>query len=153
MSHTLLSAVAMLLTALIAALAVYLTDKAATPARRRPRSKTRYLVLAVVLAVVTIPAHALFLTPPWTATHTRAEPGGAASKSHAATVLRSRTFIGLAAAMTVAAFGMYAATVGRWVRSKTKSVSLIHSGMVESSRTAEWQAVEAMSRKGVAWTR
>jgi hypothetical protein len=61
-------------------------------------------VLALILAAVTIPLHALCLTPQWTATRTHPDPG-AALNPHAATVLRSRAFIALTAAMTLAGFG------------------------------------------------
>lgn len=69
-----------------------------------------YLILAAILAIVTIPLHAVFLTPPWTTTRTRTGPA-ATDRAHARAVLRSRPFITLTAAMTLAAFGMYAATV------------------------------------------
>ncbi|HEX6443504.1 MAG TPA: MFS transporter [Streptosporangiales bacterium] len=68
-----------------------------------------YLVLAAVLAVVTVPAHALFLTPAWPAEHVaRHDPGAMA---HVRGVLRTRAFWCILAAMTVASFGMYGATV------------------------------------------
>jgi predicted MFS family arabinose efflux permease len=70
-----------------------------------------YVVLAAILAVVTIPLHALCLTPPWPA---RGEGGGEDAPSrddHARSVVRSRTFVTLTVAMTFAAFGGYAATV------------------------------------------
>jgi MFS family permease len=69
-----------------------------------------YLTLAVVLAVVTIPLHALCLTPPWTKTRQQAQaPAG--PNPQAANVLRNRGFLILTAAMAVAGFGMFAATV------------------------------------------
>jgi MFS family permease len=68
-----------------------------------------YLVLGAVLAVVTIPLHGLCLTPPWHAGDRRAEPGD--REAHARSVVRSRTFATLTCAMTLAAFGCYAATV------------------------------------------
>jgi predicted MFS family arabinose efflux permease len=68
-----------------------------------------YLVLAAVLAVVTIPAHALFLRPAWPAEQaTRHDPGAMA---HVRGVMRTRAFWCLVTAMTVAAFGMYGATI------------------------------------------
>jgi MFS family permease len=68
-----------------------------------------YFVLAAVLAVVTIPAHALFLTPAWPAEQaTHHDPGAMA---HVRLVLRTRAFWCIVIAMTVAAFGMYGATV------------------------------------------
>jgi MFS family permease len=63
-----------------------------------------YLVLAVVLAAVTIPAHALALRRPWPSQHRdRAAPGGAARE-----ILVSRTFLVLATSMTLSAFALYA---------------------------------------------
>jgi MFS family permease len=75
-----------------------------------------YLVLGAVLAVVTIPLHALLLTPPWTATsatRTHADPDTHtdAGTNSPATILRSRAFITLSAAVTVTAFGIYAVSV------------------------------------------
>lgn len=70
-----------------------------------------YLVLAAILAAVTIPLHALCLTPPWTSGSRTRAGTDTADSAHAATVLRSRAFIALSAAVTLAAFGMYAATV------------------------------------------
>jgi predicted MFS family arabinose efflux permease len=69
-----------------------------------------YLVLAVILAVVTIPLHALCLTPPWPARESGGE-GARRRDDHARSVVRSGTFVTLTAAMTFAAFGCYAATV------------------------------------------
>ena len=66
-----------------------------------------YLVLAVVLAAITIPAHALALRLPWHRQHRdRAAPGGAARQ-----VLVSRTFLVLATSMTLSAFALYAVVV------------------------------------------
>lgn len=68
-----------------------------------------YLVLAVVLAAVTIPVHAVCLTPPWPAEHTaRDDPGAMA---HVRRALRTRAFWCLVVGMTVAAFGTYGSTV------------------------------------------
>lgn len=72
--------------------------------------RATYVVLAAVLGVVTIPLHALFLSPPWPA-HDHAGHGGAGPSEHARRVLRSRPFGILTAAMATAAFGMYAATL------------------------------------------
>lgn len=68
-----------------------------------------YLVLAAILAAVTIPAHALALRAPWSnpptaPAHTGASPG-------AAQVVRSRPFLLLATAFTLSAFAMYAVVV------------------------------------------
>ena len=62
-----------------------------------------YLVLAAVLAAVTIPAHALALRLPW------ASP----PRNHAVTdrrrgVLARRTFLVLVSSMTLSAFALYA---------------------------------------------
>ncbi|MFF5314790.1 MFS transporter [Streptomyces massasporeus] len=66
-----------------------------------------YLVLAGILAAVTIPAHALALRAPW--------PDAPASPAHttegAAAVGRSRPFLLLAAAFTLSSFAMYAVVV------------------------------------------
>lgn len=66
-----------------------------------------YLVLAAILAAVTIPAHALALRAPW--------PDAPTSPAHAAEgaakVGRSRLFLLLAAAFTLSSFAMYAVVV------------------------------------------
>ncbi|GHB79804.1 MFS transporter [Streptomyces viridiviolaceus] len=66
-----------------------------------------YLVLAGILAVVTIPAHALALRAPW--------PDAPTSPAHATEdatkVGRSRPFLLLAAAFTLSGFAMYAVVV------------------------------------------
>ncbi|MGC4950056.1 MFS transporter [Streptomyces sp. DT224] len=66
-----------------------------------------YLVLAGILAAVTIPAHALALRAPW--------PDAPTSPAHAAAgaakVGRSRPFLLLAAAFTLSSFAMYAVVV------------------------------------------
>ncbi|MET9836105.1 MFS transporter [Streptomyces sp. NPDC006385] len=66
-----------------------------------------YLVLAGILAAVTIPAHALALRAPW--------PDAPTSPAHAAAgaaeVGRSRPFLLLAAAFTLSGFVMYAVVV------------------------------------------
>jgi MFS family permease len=71
-----------------------------------------YLVLAAVLAAVTVPAHALALRPPWplqpppaTARH----PGEHAAADRQ--VLASRAFLQLVTAATLCAFAQYAALV------------------------------------------
>ncbi|WP_329247279.1 MFS transporter [Actinoallomurus sp. NBC_01490] len=68
-----------------------------------------YLALAVILGVVTVPLHALCLTPPWR--HGRARGAPSERDAHARAVVRSGPFVVLTAAMTCAAFGSYAATV------------------------------------------
>jgi MFS family permease len=67
-----------------------------------------YLVLAVVLAVITIPAHWLALGPPWPRPP-RTPPGGGMSRGRQ--VLTSRVFLLLATAMTLSAFAQYAVIV------------------------------------------
>ncbi|GED89831.1 MFS transporter [Streptomyces sp. 6-11-2] len=66
-----------------------------------------YLVLAGILAAVTIPAHTLALRAPW--------PDAPTSPGHTATgateVGRSRPFLLLAATLTLSAFAMYAVVV------------------------------------------
>jgi MFS family permease len=67
-----------------------------------------YLVLAVVLAAVTVPAHALFLRLPWAPPPaTPGQPARGADRS----VLASRTFLVLVTAATLCAFAQYAALV------------------------------------------
>ncbi|WP_043174715.1 MFS transporter [Streptomyces sp. NRRL B-24484] len=66
--------------------------------------RTTYLVLAAVLAGVTIPLHALALRHPWPQEpHTTAHSGPAAVRSPA----RTRPFLLLAAAFTLSGFAMY----------------------------------------------
>jgi MFS family permease len=72
--------------------------------------RATYLALAAVLAVVTIPLHALVLTPPWTPVRSHDEPGGAPAASVASTV-RSPGFLLLSGALTLTAFGMYSASL------------------------------------------
>ncbi|MGW0817049.1 MFS transporter [Streptomyces viridiviolaceus] len=66
-----------------------------------------YLVLAAILATITIPAHALALRAPW--------PPAPTSPAHAAAaqapVSRSRPFLLLAAVFTLSAFAMYAVVI------------------------------------------
>ncbi|MGC2998660.1 MFS transporter [Streptomyces sp. G35A] len=66
-----------------------------------------YLVLAGILATVTIPAHALALRAPWP----DAPTGPAHAVAGAAGIGRSRTFLLLAAAFTLSGFAMYAVVV------------------------------------------
>ncbi|MFF8981615.1 MFS transporter [Streptomyces cellulosae] len=66
-----------------------------------------YLVLAGILAVVTIPAHALALRAPWP----DAPTNPAQATAGAAGVGRSRPFLLLAAAFTLSGFAMYAVVV------------------------------------------
>ncbi|MET7344701.1 MFS transporter [Streptomyces sp. NPDC005547] len=66
-----------------------------------------YTVLALILAAVTIPAHALALKAPWPAT----PPPSAHTEDSATAVTRSRPFWMLAAALTLSAFTVYAVIV------------------------------------------
>jgi MFS family permease len=72
--------------------------------------RATYLVLAGVLAVVTVPLHALVLTPHWTPApeHGDAHRDGAASVR---STVRSPGFLLLSGALTVTAFGLYAASL------------------------------------------
>jgi MFS family permease len=78
-----------------------------------------YLALAVVLAVVTIPAHAFGLSPAWPPAQpvpaatsvTAVTDEGALDAIDPAAVARSRTFVVLAVAFTLAAFGIYAVVI------------------------------------------
>jgi len=63
-----------------------------------------YLVLAVVLAAVTIPAHALALRLPWARRHPGRHTGGGPPRR----ILASRTFLVLVTSMTLSAFALYA---------------------------------------------
>ncbi|MEU3743995.1 MULTISPECIES: MFS transporter [Streptomyces] len=69
--------------------------------------RTTYLVLAAILAAVTIPAHALALRAPWP----QAPPTPADTDSTPQEVVRSRPFVLLAVAFTLSAFAMYAVVV------------------------------------------
>lgn len=68
-----------------------------------------YVVLALLLAAVTIPLHAACLTPPWPAGTDRHRPGR--TPGHIRAVLRDRAFAFLVLATALAAFGMYAANL------------------------------------------
>ncbi|WP_251061222.1 MFS transporter [Streptomyces sp. ISL-100] len=70
--------------------------------------RTTYTVLAVVLGVITIPAHALALRSPWPSAPTAAGQ----SLTPAPPVARSRPFLLLAAALTLSGFAMYAVVMG-----------------------------------------
>jgi MFS family permease len=68
-----------------------------------------YLLLAAILAAVTIPAHAVLLRLPWPpapAPHRDAPTRGVGA------VLRGRAFLTLAAAVALGAFAQYAALIG-----------------------------------------
>ncbi|MDS1271593.1 MFS transporter [Lipingzhangella sp. LS1_29] len=77
-----------------------------------------YLVLAGVLAVVVIPLHALALTPSWHRPTAGTTPHGQSGAADATgpenaigPILRSRAFIALTTALTLAAFGAYAVVI------------------------------------------
>ncbi|MFE5483201.1 MFS transporter [Streptomyces sp. NPDC056527] len=70
--------------------------------------RATYVVLAGILAVLTVPAHALALKAPW--------PPAPEGPSHVTVgsggVVRSRAFLMLAATFTLSAFTMYAVVIG-----------------------------------------
>ena len=68
--------------------------------------RATYLILAAVLAVVTIPAHALLLTPRWPPTRPRPTRQADPRIRH---ILRSSGFLLLCPRLTVAAFALHAA--------------------------------------------
>jgi MFS family permease len=68
--------------------------------------RTTYAVLAVILAAVTVPAHALALRAPWPP----APPG--ASTTSRTSIARSRPFLLLTLAFTFSGFAMYAVVFG-----------------------------------------
>ncbi|MBT2408285.1 MULTISPECIES: MFS transporter [unclassified Streptomyces] len=71
--------------------------------------RATYVVLAVILAAITIPAHALALKAPW-------PPAPAPRRTHhglgAKATARSRPFLLLAAALTLSGFAMYSVVMG-----------------------------------------
>ncbi|MFE5655501.1 MFS transporter [Streptomyces sp. NPDC056517] len=66
-----------------------------------------YLVLAAILAAITIPAHAITLRAPWPP----AAPSPVGTDASPGAVARSRPFLLLAVAFTLSAFAMYAVVV------------------------------------------
>jgi MFS family permease len=68
-----------------------------------------YLVLAAILAVVTIPLHALALRRPWPAPPTT--PRAAAPDQRTRSIVASRPFLFLVAAFTTAALAMFATMI------------------------------------------
>jgi len=68
--------------------------------------RTTYLVLAVVLAVVTIPLHAWFLRPPWP--EARSAPEEEAATGAVGGILHSRAFVCLTAGLALGAFAAFA---------------------------------------------
>ncbi|MFI8514017.1 MFS transporter [Streptomyces sp. NPDC085460] len=69
--------------------------------------RTTYLVLAAILAALTIPAHAFALRAPWPP----APPAPTAPGHTPRAVIRSRPFLLLGLALTLSAFAMYAVVV------------------------------------------
>ena len=69
-----------------------------------------YLVLAVVLAVVTIPLHASTLRAPWTTPESLRRGADRPRVDRVPREVRSREFLTLSAALTLTAFGLYAAS-------------------------------------------
>lgn len=68
-----------------------------------------YLVLAAILAAVTIPLHALALRRPWPPSPST--PRAAHPNDHTRSIIASRPFVLLVAAMTTAALAMYATMI------------------------------------------
>jgi MFS family permease len=62
-----------------------------------------YLILAAVLAVVTVPAHAIALNPPWPGVRPKGETAPGVDRRR---IITSPTFIALAAAIALTAFTM-----------------------------------------------
>ncbi|WP_433917659.1 MFS transporter [Streptomyces canus] len=69
--------------------------------------RTTYAVLALLLALVTIPAHALALRAPWTP----APRPSSQRDTHSGPVARTRPFLMLATALTLNSFAMYAVVI------------------------------------------
>ncbi|MGA6224333.1 MFS transporter [Streptomyces umbrinus] len=69
--------------------------------------RTTYTILAVILAAITIPAHALALRTPWPPAPTHRTPRAPNSPA----VTRSRPFLLLTAALTLNGFAMYAVVI------------------------------------------
>ncbi len=70
--------------------------------------RTTYLILAAILALITIPAHALALRAPWPPAPTVGPPLPTSGGSTA----RTRPFVLLAAAFTLSGFAVYAVVIG-----------------------------------------
>jgi MFS family permease len=71
--------------------------------------RVTYLVLAGVLAVVTVPLHALALTPPWIPAPQHPHPDQPPSSIRS--IVCSPGFLLLSGALTVTAFGMFSASL------------------------------------------
>jgi MFS family permease len=70
-----------------------------------------YLVLAAILGLVTIPAHALALRLPWASPARRPRHQAAAAGPQMRHILASRAFLLLVISMTLSAFALYAVAV------------------------------------------
>jgi MFS family permease len=70
-----------------------------------------YLLLAVVLALVTVPLHAFVLTAPWRSAHREVGDGVRAAHRRVPAEVRTPGFLLLCAALTLTAFGLYAASL------------------------------------------
>lgn len=73
--------------------------------------RASYAVLAVLLAVVTVPAHALALRAPWPDAPAHAQPPPAGAEKRMP-VARSRPFVLLTVALTLSACTVYAVVIG-----------------------------------------
>jgi MFS family permease len=112
-----------------------------------------YLVLAAILAAVTIPAHALALRAPW--------PDAPTAPAHAAAgaakVGRSRPFLLLSAAFTLSAFAMYAVVVALvpllLERGYTTSQAAWALGIGGAGQTLGRTTYAALARRTTATTR
>ncbi len=71
--------------------------------------RVSYLVLAVILAVVTVPLHLVFLAVPWSAAGCRTTQ--APTRRAARSVVRSAPLRRARRVMALAGFGLYAATI------------------------------------------
>lgn len=71
--------------------------------------RTSYLIMAGILAAVSVPLHALFLNSTWS--DTGSEPTAQQARKEIRQVTRTRQFITLQAAMTVATFTLFAVTI------------------------------------------
>ncbi|MDV8002395.1 MFS transporter [Rhodococcus sp. IEGM 1408] len=71
--------------------------------------RTSYLIMAGILAAVSVPLHALFLNSTWSGTV--GEPSAQQSRGEVRRVTRTRQFITLQVVMTVATFTLFAVTI------------------------------------------
>lgn len=71
--------------------------------------RTSYLIMAGILAAVSVPLHALFLNSTWS--DTGSEPTVQQARDEIRKVTRTRQFITLQVAMTVATFTLFAVTI------------------------------------------